>query len=93
MPKTPNLGYCYRHTTSNNYVRSEDSLGLCGTHTDFVHKLVVIQIASNWNLSKLNMPEHNCHLPEFLLFQGIVWINALRIDRFQQYTVMFTVKT
>ena len=27
------------------------------------------------------MPEHNYHVPKFLLFQGIVWINALRIDR------------
>ena len=61
MHKNPNLGglaktqiwaFVAVHKTSNICVRSEDSLGICGAHANFVHKQVVIQIASNWNLFK-----------------------------------------
>ena len=45
--QTETSGYRY-----NIYVKSEDSLGLCGIQAYFVHKQVAIQIASNWNLFK-----------------------------------------
>ena len=41
----PNLGH--RHKTSNIHERSEDSLGICETQSNFLHKQVVIPIASN----------------------------------------------